>query len=82
MANNGTEQISCPNDYNIHVKMEGPALMVVWSKTLPLTASCLSQCHYCPGSNPTRACDKVASDLGLVGGLRVVLRFPPPVKTG
>ena len=30
----------------------------------------------------TRACVKVASDLGLGGGFCRLLRFPPPVKTG
>ena len=31
---------------------------------------------------PAGACEKVASDLGLGGGFRRVLRFPPPVTTG
>ena len=31
---------------------------------------------------PAGACGKVASDLGLGGGFRRVLRFPPPVTTG
>ena len=30
----------------------------------------------------TGACEKVASDFGLGGGLGRVLRFPPPVATG
>ena len=29
-----------------------------------------------------RLCEKVASDLGLSGGFRRVLRFPSPVTTG
>ena len=29
---------------------------------------------------PPGACEKVASDLGLGGGFRRVLRFPPPIK--
>ena len=40
--------------------------MTVWSKALPLTASFLSPLS-------TGACKKVASDLGLGGGLRQVL---------
>ena len=40
----------------------GPALMVVQSKLLPLTASCLSPLWV---SMPPRACEKVVSDLGL-----------------
>ena len=39
--------------------------MAVWSKALPLTASCLSP--LCVGI-PPGACEKVASDLGLCGG--------------
>ena len=57
----------------------GPALMAIWSKALPLIASCLS---HCPVSNPIRACEKVASDLGLGGGFCWVLQFPPPLTTG
>ena len=57
------------------------ALMAVRSKALPLTASCLSlttvRVRIPPG-----ACEKVASDLGLDGCFRRVLRFPPPVTTG
>ena len=36
--------------------------MAVWSKELPLTA------YRCPGLNRPKACDKVASDLGLGDG--------------
>ena len=31
---------------------------------------------------PPEACEKVASDLGLCGGFRRVLLFPPPITTG
>ena len=59
---------------------EGPALTAVWSKAPPLTARCLS-----PLPAWVRilawACEKVASDLGLGGGFRRVLRFPPPHTT-
>ena len=51
----------------------GPALMAVWSKALPLTASCLSPL---PGFESLPG--QVASDLGLGGGFRRVLWFPPP----
>ena len=54
--------------------------MAMWSKVLPLTASCLS---------PLSGIEfylghvkKVASDLGLGGGFRWVLHFSPPVTTG
>ena len=33
------------------------------------------------GRIPTGACEKVATDLGLGGGFRRGLRFPPPVTT-
>ena len=42
-------------------------------------ASCLSPL---PGFKSRRVCEKVASDLGLGGGFRRVLRFPLPMKTG
>ena len=51
--------------------------MAMWSKALPLYASCLSPLPGFPG-----ACEKVASDLELGGGFRRVLRFPAPVTTG
>ena len=62
---------------NLHGICEtlGPALMAVWSKALPLTASCLSPL-------PGLACEKVASDLWLGGGFLWVLCFLPPVTTG
>ena len=41
---------------------------------VPLTASCLSPL--------SRACEKVASDLGLGGGFRQVIRVPPTVTNG
>ena len=46
----------------------GPALSTVmaeWSKALPLTAPCLSLLHRF--ESWTRACEKVASDLGFRG---------------
>ena len=49
----------------------GPALMVVWSKALPLTASSLSPY---PGFKSWPG--QVASDLGLGSGFQQVLRFP------
>ena len=36
--------------------------------------------HHCPGLNPGRACEKVASDLGSC--FHRVLRFPPTLTTG
>ena len=50
--------------------------MAVWSNdcTLSLTTAWVRI--------PTWACEKVASDLGLGGGFRRVLRFPPPHTTG
>ena len=42
--------------------------------TLPLTTAWVRI--------PTWACEKVASDLGLGGGFRRVLRFRPPYTTG
>ena len=45
--------------------------MAVWSKALPLTASCLSQL---PGFKSWWPCEKVASDLWLDGGFPLV--FP------
>ena len=52
--------------------------MAVWSKVLPMTASCLSSMHGIPAG----ACEKVASDLRLAGGFRRVIRFLPPLTTG
>ena len=46
---------------------KGPALMPVWSTALPLTANSLSLSLHCLGLNSHRACEKVASDLGLGG---------------
>ena len=52
--------------------------MAVWSKVLPLTASCPSPVQV---QNPPGAREKVASDLGLDSVFRRLLRFPPPVQT-
>ena len=52
--------------------VNGVSLMAVWFKALPLTASCLSPLS---GFVPTWACEEVASDLGLGGVFRQVLRF-------
>ena len=57
-----------------------PALTTAWSKASPLTARCLSPL---PGFRiPALVGEKVACDLGLGGGFRQVLRFPPPLTTG
>ena len=55
----------------------GPSLMAVWSKALPLNASRISPLVRIAAG----ASEKVASDLGLDGGFRQVLRFPPLVTT-
>ena len=56
----------------------GPVIMAVWSKPLPLIASYLQNC---PGSNLGRACEKVANDLGLGGGFRLVSSFSSTTGT-
>ena len=38
--------------------------------------------HHGLGSNPGLGMEEVASDLGLGGGFRRVLRFPPLLTTG
>ena len=48
--------------------------MAAWFKALSLIALCLSPLY--------GACEEVASYLGLCGGLRRVLLFPPPLTTG
>ena len=53
--------------------------MVVWSKTLPLTVSCLSPLS---GFESHAGREKVASDLGLGGAFCQVLQFPPLVTAG
>ena len=53
--------------------------MAVWSNALPLTASSLPTAQV---QIPARASNEVASDLGLGGGIRQVLRFPPLLTTG
>ena len=50
----------------------GMAKITIWSKALPLTASCLAPL---PGFES--ACEKVAIDLNLGGGFR-----PPPLTSG
>ena len=57
--------------------------MAVWSKALPMTASCLSPLPgvgYHHVRNMRR--ENITIDLGLGGGFRQVLRFHPPVTTG
>ena len=56
--------------------------MAVWSKALPLTASGLSPLSGFESWPGHVRCKKVASDLGLGGGFRRVLRFLLPVTTG
>ena len=51
-----------------------PAVMAMWSKVLPPTASCFS---FMSG-----ACEKVDSDLELDGGFQRAVQFPPTVITG
>ena len=53
--------------------------MAVWSKALPLNTSCLPPL---PGfeSQPGHV-RKLQCDLGLGGGFRRVLWFPPPAMT-
>ena len=58
----------------------GPALMAMWSKAMPLTASCLSDVS---GFESHRDhVRKLPRDLRLGGGFDQVLRFPSPVTTG
>ena len=62
------------------VVVSGPALMTVWSKALPLAASCLSSLpgfEFWPGH-----VRKVSVTLGEAVVFRRVLQFPPPVSTG
>ena len=58
----------------------GGALMAVWSKELPLTASCPSPL---PGfeAQPGHV-RKLPVTLGLGGQVCRMLLFPPPVATG
>ena len=52
--------------------------MAVWSKALPLTASCLTTVRV---QIPPGACENVASELRLSVGFRRVSRVPPPITT-
>ena len=53
---------TCALNLTSHGCILGPALMAVWSKALPLTASCLLPL---PGFEcQARASEKVTSDLG------------------
>ena len=55
--------------------VKGPALMALRSKAFAKALSC----HLpLPRFESHRACEKVASDLGLDGGFRWILLFPPP----
>ena len=65
----------------INFEPVGPALTAVWSKAPPMTDYTLSFTTACVRI-PAWACEKVASDLGLGGGFRRVLRFPPLLTTG
>ena len=60
--------------------IQGPALTAVWSKEPPLTVRCLSPLS--GFESRSGHFEKVASDLGLGGGFRLVLRFPPLLTTG
>ena len=60
-------------------KVLGPAMMAVWSKALPLTARCLSPLPWF--EFPSKASEKVASDLQLGNGFCPVLQFSPPHTT-
>ena len=51
-----------------------PAVMAMWSKVLPPTASCFSLMAW--------AFEKVDIDLELDGGFQRAVQFPPPVITG
>ena len=52
--------------------------MAVWCKGLPLT-----DCSLSPHARfASRAYEEVTRNLGLGGGFRWVLRFPPPGQTG
>ena len=55
-----------------------PTLMVVWSKALPLTASCLSPL---PGEESPGVCEKVSKVLRLGVDFCWVLCCPPPFTT-
>ena len=59
--------------------LQGPALMAVWSKALPPTASSLTTV---PVRIPFGECEKDVRDLGLGSGFCRVHRFTPPVTTG
>ena len=52
--------------------------MADWSKMLPLTTRCR---HHCQGQIPAGAREQFDTDIGLVGGFRRVLWFPPPLTT-
>ena len=57
--------LSCQTIYLALQGLPGPAQVAVWSKALPLTASCLSPLGFL---FPAGACEKVASDLELGAG--------------
>ena len=52
----------------------------MWCKALPKAPSCLSVTAWL--RIPAGVCEKVASDLGLGGGFRLVLPFPQSPITG
>ena len=54
-------------------------MIAEWSRVLLLTAHYLSPL---PDSKLGRACDKVASDMGLGSGFCWVLQFPQLISTG
>ena len=51
-------------------------MIVEWSKALQLSPT-IYQVH-----NPSHACEKVASDVGLDGSFHRVLQFPRPLTSG